>query len=339
MQASIHIPTGSSSSKTFGIHNSTPRSFRSYNKLLVQSGSTQKRSQSSVGTSRSETEHIVTQEDRESPQSSRQVKLPERFSMKNKTCLVTGAARGLGFEFCRAFVEMGCTSLSMLDMQESAVRKAAGDIVAGYKKQHPEANLDIVGFGCNVASETSVQETFEKINKHFGRLDAMVASAGIVENYAALDYPDKRARLLFDVNYHGAFYTAREAAKYMIPQGGGSILLISSMSADVVNVPQPQAPYNASKAAVKQLAKSLAVEWAAKNVRVNTLSPGYMQTRLTRHVLEQDSDLNREWKTLTPMGRLGEPDDLDGAVVFLSSDAARYITGIELLVDGGYCAV
>ncbi|KAL5492751.1 hypothetical protein ACEPAI_4198 [Sanghuangporus weigelae] len=276
--------------------------------------------------------------DRASPQSPRSVTLPDRFSMKDKVCLVTGAARGLGYEFCRAFIEMGSKSIALLDMQESAAREAAKEITEASKRRLDNMeDLDVVGFGCNVASERSVEETFDNVLSHFGRIDAVVASAGVVENFPALDYPADRAKLLFDVNYHGAFFTARAAAKRMIPNGGGSVVLISSMSADVVNVPQPQAPYNASKAAVKQLAASLAVEWASRNIRVNTLSPGYMRTRLTRKVLDQDDDLNRKWKSLTPMGRLGEPDDLDGAVVFLSSDAARFITGAELLVDGGYC--
>ncbi|EJD00132.1 NAD-binding protein [Fomitiporia mediterranea MF3/22] len=277
--------------------------------------------------------------DRESPQSSRKVALSDRFSMKNKVCLVTGAARGLGYEFCRAFIEMGCTSLAVLDMQERAAQEAAAELVESSKRHWGIENVDAVGFGCNVASERSVEDTFKNVVAHFKKIDAVVASAGIVENYSALEYPSDRAKLLFDVNYHGAFFTARESAKYMIPNGGGSIVLIASMSADIVNVPQPQAPYNASKAAVKQLASSLAVEWARKNVRVNALSPGYMQTRLTRKVLEQDDEVNRKWKSMTPMGRLGEPDDLDGAVVFLSSDAARFITGAELLVDGGYSVI
>ncbi|KAH8116024.1 NAD(P)-binding protein [Phellopilus nigrolimitatus] len=256
--------------------------------------------------------------------------LSERFSMKGKVCLVTGAAQGLGYDFGRAFVETGCTSLALLDLRGEQAKHAAEEIKNAYKKSSEDA-LQVIGVECNVASEASVQKAYEDVMAHFGRVDAVVASAGIVENFPALDYPDARARLLFDVNYHGAFYTAREAARHMIPAGGGSIVLISSMSAD------PQAPYNASKAAVKNLAASLAVEWAKKNVRVNCLSPGYTQTHLTRQMLEQDEELNRFWKSMTPMGRLGEPEDVSGAVIFLSSDAARFITGTELLVDGGYC--
>ncbi|KAI5120606.1 hypothetical protein M0805_008082 [Coniferiporia weirii] len=268
--------------------------------------------------------------------------LPERFSMKGKVCVVTGAAQGLGYEFCRAFIETGCTRLALLDVRDEAAKQAAKEIKESYQHtgmEGAEEELDVVGFGCNVASQTFVRQTFDEVISHYGRVDAVVASAGIVENYPAMDYPDDRMRRLFDVNFYGAFYTAREAARYMLKNGVGSIVLISSMSADIVNVPQPQAPYNASKAAVKHMASCMAVEWASKGVRVNSLSPGYMQTHLTRQMLDADQELNKKWMSMTPLGRLGEPDDVSGALVFLCSDASRYITGVELVVDGGYCLI
>ncbi|THH07879.1 hypothetical protein EW145_g3069 [Phellinidium pouzarii] len=270
--------------------------------------------------------------------------LLERFSMKGKVCLVTGAAQGLGYEFCRAFIETGCTRLAILDLKDEAAQRAAREIKESYKNTGIESTgegLDIVGFGCNVASEALVRQTFEKVLSHFGHLDAaFISTLGVVENYPALDYPNDRIRRLFDVNFYGAFYTAREAARHMVANGGGSIVLISSMSADIVNIPQPQAPYNASKAALKHLAASLAVEWASKNVRVNTLRFAVIRSflsRSSRSLIEQDHEINRTWKSMTPMGRLGEPDDISGAAIFLCSDASRFITGGEIVVDGGYC--
>ncbi|KAJ2935621.1 hypothetical protein H1R20_g1471, partial [Candolleomyces eurysporus] len=123
-------------------------------------------------------------------------------------------------------------------------------------------------------------------------------------------YPADRAKLLFDINVNGVFYTAREGARRMIPKKKGSIILVGSMSANIVNTPQFQTPYNASKAAVKHMAASLAVEWAPHNIRVNCLSPGYMLTKLTRTVLEGNAELKNTWEKLTPMGRMGEPEDL-----------------------------
>lgn len=264
------------------------------------------------------------------------------FSLENKVCLVTGAARGLGNEFCRAFIESGCTSLVILDLKDSDAKQAAEELKTSYEEsgEVEKDSLNILGIACDVSSEASVEGAFKDVIEKFGQIDAVVASAGIVENYPALEYPADRMKRLYDINVHGAFYTAREAAKYMIPKGSGSIVLISSMSATAVNIPQPQAPYNASKAAVRQLAASLAVEWAKQGVRVNSLSPGYMLTKLTRTILAGgDPDLKRKWEELTPMGKMGDPEDLKGAIVYLSSDASKFMTGAELRVDGGYCAV
>lgn len=108
------------------------------------------------------------------------------------------------------------------------------------------------------------------------------------------------------------------------------------MSGQCVNIPQPQAPYNASKAAVRHMGASLAVEWAPSNIRVNVISPGYMATALTRVILDRDPVLKETWTSLTPMGRIGEPEDLKGAVVYLASEASAFTTGIDLTVDGGY---
>ncbi|KAF9256831.1 NAD(P)-binding protein [Marasmius fiardii PR-910] len=263
------------------------------------------------------------------------------FSMEDKVCLVTGAARGLGNEFCRAFIQSGCTTLAIVDLKESEAKQAAEELTS-MARVNSDANpedVKIIGVECDVSSEISVQKAFAEVVQTFGRVDCVVASAGIVENYTAFDYPFDRIKRLFDINVHGAFFTAREAARNMIPLGGGSIILIASMSANIINIPQPQTPYNASKAAVKHMASSLAVEWAKKGVRVNVLSPGYMATKLTRTILSHDPELKKTWESLTPMGRIGEPEDLSGAIVYLASDASRFMTGSEIRVDGGYCLI
>ncbi|KAJ6618851.1 NAD(P)-binding protein [Mycena sp. CBHHK59/15] len=264
------------------------------------------------------------------------------FSMQGKVCMVTGAARGLGNEFCRAFIQSGCTSLAIVDLKEEEAKAAAAELATFTRASNSDMNPDdvnIIGLECDVASEQSVQKAFSEIMSTFGRVDSVVASAGITENYSALDYPSDRVKHLYDINVHGAFFTAREAARNMIPQGGGSIVLVASMSANIVNIPQPQTPYNASKAAVKHMAASLAVEWAKKGVRVNALSPGYMLTKLTRTVLANNQELKKTWESMTPMGKMGEPEDLSGAIVFLASDASSFMTGSELRIDGGYCCI
>ncbi|EIM89793.1 NAD-P-binding protein [Stereum hirsutum FP-91666 SS1] len=263
------------------------------------------------------------------------------FSMENKVCMITGGARGLGNEFCRAFVRSGCTSMAIVDLKQQEAQAAAEELVASacLNSDMKPSDFKFIGLECDVSSERSVQKAFAETMGTFGRLDSVVASAGIVENYSAFDYPFDRIKRLYDINVHGAFFTAREAARNMIPQGGGSIVLVASMSGSIVNIPQPQTPYNASKAAVKHMAASLGVEWAKKGVRVNTLSPGYMLTKLTKTILSHDQELKKTWESLTPMGRMGDPEDLAGAVVFLASDASRFMTGADIRVDGGYCII
>ncbi|KAG6376296.1 hypothetical protein JVT61DRAFT_2274 [Boletus reticuloceps] len=258
------------------------------------------------------------------------------FSLENKVCVVTGAARGLGNEFCNAFVQSGCTRLAIIDLKESEAKVAADELVqnACVNSDSKREDFEVIGIGCDVSSELSVQKAFEVVMDTFGRVDSVVASAVLHTGADAChSYPFDRIKRLYDINVHGAFFTAREAARNMIPQGGGSIVLVGSMSASVplvLTLAQPQTPYNASKAAVRHMGSSLAVEWAKKGVRVNTLSPGYMMTKLTKTILAHDAELKKTWESLTPMGKMGEPEDLSGAIVFLASDASRFMTGTEL---------
>lgn len=258
------------------------------------------------------------------------------FSMEGKVCVVTGAARGLGYEFCRAFIDAGCTSLAVVDLKDDEATAATEKLTA-YAADSED--LKFVGIACDVASEKEVRGAFALIIETFGKIDAVVASAGIVHNYATFDYPTDLMKRLYDVNVHGCYFTAREAATHMVNQGGGSIILIASMSANIVNVPQLQTPYNASKAAVKHMAASLAVEWAKAGVRVNSLSPGYMFTPLVAEILEQSPQLKKFFEERTPMGRIGQPEDLAGTIVFMASDASKFMTGFDMIVDGGYSIV
>ncbi|KZP01118.1 NAD-binding protein [Calocera viscosa TUFC12733] len=262
--------------------------------------------------------------------------------MEGKVCVVTGAARGLGNMFARTFVESGCSKLVIIDLRQEDAERAATELVADFENQGEieKGEVECLGLGCDVSDEAAVKAAFAEIVQKFGGIHAVVANAGIVENYPALEYPAERMKKLFDINVHGVFYCAREAAKHMIDKGiQGSIVLIASMSANIVNYPQAQMPYNASKAAVKHMAASLAVEWAHKGVRVNSLSPGYMLTALTKQVVAPHVGMLESWAEKTPMGRVGDPEDLKGAIVYLASDASKFTTGSELVVDGGYSII
>ncbi|GAA5922686.1 hypothetical protein JCM1841_001105 [Sporobolomyces salmonicolor] len=261
------------------------------------------------------------------------------FSMTGKVCVVTGAARGLGNLFARTFAESGSNAIAILDLDQKMAEQAADDLVDWFEKhgQAKKGEISAIGLACDVSDEESVQAGFKTIIEKYGRVDVLVTAAGIVENFPAEEYPAAKFRKLMAINVEGSFYCAREAAKDMMRrQAPGSIVMIGSMSGATVNVPQPQTPYNASKAAVRHMASSLAVEWATKGIRVNVISPGYMATALTRVILDRDPELRDAWVNLTPMGRIGEPEDLKGAVIYLASDASAFTTGADLRVDGGY---
>ncbi|CAN9128363.1 unnamed protein product [Alternaria alternata] len=146
-------------------------------------------------------------------------------------------------------------------------------------------------------------------------------------------------KTMLGVNLEGTFYCATEIARYLMARNKpGNMIFIGSISGSIVNVPQPQAMYNSSKAAVRHLAASLAVEWASKSIRVNCLSPGYMITEqaMKAQILVDNPSLKAEWESKIPQGRMGPPEELMGTVAFLASDASSYITGQEIKVDGGY---
>lgn len=188
-----------------------------------------------------------------------------------------------------------------------------------------------------VSDYESVQQvTAEIIEKH-GKIDNLVTSAGFTENFDAIAYPPDRLRKLWGVNVDGTYFFATAVARHLMERKSpGSLVFIGSMSGAIVNVPQPQAPYNASKAAVRHLGRSFAVEWAHAGIRVNVIEPGYMLTALTEHILNENPELGEKWTSLIPQGKMGRPSDLMGPVAFLCSDASGYMTGAELRVDGGY---
>ncbi|CAI0654255.1 unnamed protein product, partial [Colletotrichum noveboracense] len=198
----------------------------------------------------------------------------------------------------------------------------------------------VKAYKCNVKVRSEVEAVIEAATKEVGggKLDIVVANAGIADHIPAIEYPEDRFREMLDVNFHGAFWTAQAAAKVFERQlkagsdGRGSIIFTASVSAILVNVPQKQAAYNASKAAVVHLAKSLSVEWV-DFARVNCVSPGFIATDM---LSVHPEEWRKQWFSMIPGGRLCEPAELKGSYVYLASNASSYMTGANLVIDGGY---
>ncbi|KAK8016154.1 NAD(P)-binding Rossmann-fold containing protein [Apiospora rasikravindrae] len=278
------------------------------------------------------------------------------FSLEGKTGVVTGGARGLGLVMGQGMVISGA-NLAIVDMNSESPRctpiivcfsfvlvaeeaeRQAALLIDLYRRENPGASRvpKVTAHYADVSDADSVHECTQSIIAEHGKIDNLVTSAGFTENYDAINYPIDRMRKLWNVNVDGTYLFAINVAKHLMERkAAGSMVFIGSMSGSIVNVPQPQAPYNAAKAAVRHMAASLAVEWAHAGIRVNCISPGYMLTALTEKILDDNPDLKRQWTSLIPQGKMGLPVDLMGPVAFLLSDASLYVTGADLRVDGGY---
>ncbi|KAI9314772.1 hypothetical protein BX666DRAFT_2019975 [Dichotomocladium elegans] len=256
------------------------------------------------------------------------------FSLQGKVAVVTGGARGLGFEMMLGLAEAGA-EVACVDVLAETSAKAVAII-------EEQCKVKASSWGLDVTNDEEVAIVFEQIAQHHGgRIDILVTAAGINQVCPAIDYSAQQFRKIFDVNVSGTFFCAQQAAKHMIRSGRpGSIITIASMSAHITNHPQPHAPYNATKAAVLQLTKSLACEWAPHNIRVTAISPGYFDTAMNQKILDEQGEagvrMRKFWEAQCPSNRLGVPHELKGAVVFLSSPASSFVTGAEIVADGGY---
>ncbi|KAH9884153.1 NAD(P)-binding protein [Xylariomycetidae sp. FL2044] len=260
------------------------------------------------------------------------------FSLEGKVGVVTGGARGLGLVMGQGMVISG-SNLAIVDMNKEEAERQAAELVEVFRKENPgAANVPkVTAHYADVSDADSVQGCINDVIEQHGKIDNLVTSAGFTENYNAIDYPIDRIRKLWSVNVDGTYLFAITVAKHLIERKSpGSMVFIGSMSGAIVNVPQPQAPYNSAKAAVRHMASSLAVEWAHAGIRVNCISPGYMLTALTEKILDDNPELKRQWTSLIPVGKMGQPVDLMGPCTFLLSDASSYVTGADIRVDGGY---
>ncbi|RTL50629.1 MAG: glucose 1-dehydrogenase [Rhodocyclaceae bacterium] len=255
----------------------------------------------------------------------------EQFSLKGKVAVVTGAGSGLGLAFAEAMAEAGA-SVVCADISGAGAEHAANRVAT--------LGASAIPVTCDVAEEGDVARLFADAVEKFGRVDIAIANAGIADPNPSLlhEYATKDWKRVMAVNLDGVFHTNRAALSQMMKQGAGKIINIASMwglagAATVVPIPA----YTATKGAVVNLTRELALEYAAHNIQVNAICPGFFRTRIANNACD-DPDFIAATTAFTPMGRIAEPDEIKGAVVYLASSASNFVTGSMLVIDGGCAA-
>lgn len=248
----------------------------------------------------------------------------DTFSLAGKRALVTGGNRGLGLAFVRGLAEAGAeVAFVARDAQRNAA--AVSDLAA--------AGVTARAFEVDLVAETGPAEAVEGAIDRLGGLDVLVNNAGVAIHRPALEIDDAEWDHVIDVNLRSLWRMCQAAGRHMKEAGGGSIINVGSISSMIVNRPQWQPSYNASKAAVHQLTKSLAAEWAPFNIRVNALAPGYVKTEMSP---VDEPRFRQNWIMDAPMRRYALPEEIAPSVVYLASGASSFMTGSVVVIDGGY---
>jgi NAD(P)-dependent dehydrogenase (short-subunit alcohol dehydrogenase family) len=250
--------------------------------------------------------------------------ITDRLRLDGRVALVTGGAGGIGQAIAESLSELGA-KVVLTDLNEGGVAEAAAPL--GEKGDWIAADVTD-----SAAVDWAVAET---VARH-GRLDILVANAGISYQSTTAEHDDATWRKVMAINVDGAFYAMRAAGRQMLKQGGGTIVGISSICAVTSARPEIHIGYDASKAAVARMCQNLAIEWAKAGIRVNAVAPAYTKTKMLQASGDTQPGFMKQWLDDMPVGRLMETHEIADTVAFLASDAASGITGVELMVDGGY---
>ncbi len=252
----------------------------------------------------------------------------EKLRLDGRVAVVTGGGQGIGAACAHALGEAGA-KVVVAELRPERIDACIAEL--------KQAGVTASGVVLDVTSSSAVDAVAAEIAREHGAADILVNNAGVAKSdVRAEDTTDEHWRLHMDVNLDGLFWCCRAFGRQMLEKGSGSIVNIGSMSGFIVNKPQPQSFYNASKAAVHHLTRSLAAEWGKRGVRVNAVAPTYIETPLTAFGIKDNPEMYKTWLEMTPMGRVGQPDEVASVVHFLASDAASLMTGAIVLADGGY---
>jgi NAD(P)-dependent dehydrogenase (short-subunit alcohol dehydrogenase family) len=255
----------------------------------------------------------------------------ERFKLNGRVSLVTGAGQGIGRAFAHALGEAGA-AVAVVDISGEHAQATCAELTA--------KGIDALALAIDVTKVDQVQQMVDAVAAKWDRLDIAMNNAGMGEWVDSEDVSEAQWDRMMDLNLKAVFFCAQAEARLMLAQGYGKIINTASMSGSIVNWPQNQAAYNISKAGVIHLTRSLAAEWATRGVRVNCISPGYTQTALVDKLLETPigQTMAPQWMSRTPMAHFLQVTDLQGAAVFLASEASDFMTGSDVVIDGGYSA-
>jgi len=252
------------------------------------------------------------------------------FDLTGKVALITGGSSGLGVQFAKALGNQGA-KIALVARRLEKLEEV--------KKDLEKEGYDVFIKKCDLADFDSIEGMVKDVKEHFGSIDILVNNAGIAYGTPSLDMTDEDWLKIMDINLNSVFFLSREVGKIMKEQGrGGRIINLGSIHSTVAMAPFSVTSYATTKGGILMLTKSLAAEWAKYGITVNAIGPSYFESEMTENAIKTD-EFKQVLKAYCPMGRVGKPGELDGALIYFASDASSFTTGQLLQVDGGWTTI